>query len=52
MKLTARMDSVTDPFARERRSYIMLLRDPGTAARRKWKDYYDGLKRDWGGINR
>jgi len=40
------VDSVTTPYAREFGSYIILMKQPDEEARKIWKEYYDGLRRE------
>jgi len=37
-------DSITNPYAREYGSYIMLWRNPSQKFRKYWRDYYRGLR--------
>jgi hypothetical protein len=43
-KSAAVADSITNPYAREYGSYIILLRGPSEKFRKDWKAYYDGLR--------
>jgi hypothetical protein len=38
------VDSITNPYAKEFGSYILLLKKPNEAFRKDWKEYYNKLK--------
>jgi hypothetical protein len=40
------VDSITNPYAREFGSYILLLKGPSQKFRKTWQEYYQGLKRN------
>jgi hypothetical protein len=40
------VDSITNPYAREFGSYIILLKKPSQKFRKVWKDYYESLKQN------
>jgi len=45
-KYAAIVDSITNPYAREFGSYILLLKYPNPKFRMAWKKYYDSLKQE------
>jgi hypothetical protein len=45
-KYAALADSITNPYAREYGSYIILLKYPSQKFRKVWKDEYESLKKD------
>jgi hypothetical protein len=40
-------DSVSTPYAREFGSYILVMKQPKEEARKKWKEYYEKLRRNF-----
>src|ERR1700722_1369928 len=44
-------DSITNPYARENGSYIILLKNPSEKFRKDWKSYYDELKQKTSSFN-
>jgi len=44
-KYVAIADSITNPYAREYGSYIVLFKYPSDKFRKVWKDYYESLKK-------
>ena len=39
-------DSITNPYAREYESYILLLKKPSAGFRKEWKDDYIKMKKE------